>query len=430
MSTLRWASGLLASSRVLHAALLALPFIVVAVATGGLSRPFAVYQAYDELEHLSVIATQWNQWPRPLLGGYGTWSGPLVYWLLTAVGRGSGGSLQAMRLGVSVMSWATCLTAYVIFRDRLGARPELALAWAGMLALSPFFFGASFYVLTDNPTWLLVTLALERLLAWTARPRCLRLVAFSLAAAAATVMRQVSVWVFVAGGSAVLSVPGSRRARVGRWAIVVAGLVPLAALLLHWGALLPQGVSQTEPATVRLRNVLLGVAVIGLWSLLLAPADEVRALPRRLGRRGWAAVGCATALGLAAVGAGGVGDLAVTDPLGIGLLGRLCEIWPAVAGASLAWWVLVPLGAAALAALAVTRRERVGDRVLVVGLAALALVGAGNTMWFQRYADYPVMLILLALVASAGRSPRTVDVARWVVVVAVSLLWTLSRAIH
>src|SRR5664280_2041043 len=78
----------------------------------------------------------------------------------------------------------------VLFRDGLQARPPDALALALLLAISPFFFGQSFHVLTDNPTWFFVVLALERLFAYVQRPAMARLAAFAACLAAATLMRQ------------------------------------------------------------------------------------------------------------------------------------------------------------------------------------------------------------------------------------------------
>jgi hypothetical protein len=236
---------------------------------------------------------------------------------------------------VSVLSWLACVAAYVIFRDRLGARPWVALALALMLALSPFFFGQSFRVLTDNPTWLFVVLALERLLAYVQSPRNGRLAAFAAFAAAATLMRQSAAWLFAAALAAVFCVRVPSRGRAWGAAIVTLGVVPLAALLVHWGGLLPSGAAQAGPDVFRLRNVCLSLAVVGLWGVLLAPADDIRALPDRLHRRGVLAVAVAALVGLTAVAAGVMASLRGGDPYGIGLLGRVGQAWWRVLGTSL-----------------------------------------------------------------------------------------------
>ena len=253
------------SSRSLHIALLAVPFAVVMAATAGLNRIFYVYQAYDELVHYQIVVTVAPTWPRPVLSGYHSWSGPLVYWLLEGLSRPFGSSLVAVRLVVTVMSWLACVAAYVIYRDRLGARPWVALVLALMLAVSPFFFGQSFLVLTDNPTWLFVVLALERLLAYARDPHSGRLAAFAVFAAAATLMRQVAVWLFLPALAALVSARVPPRARAWSTAVIILGMAPLAVLLVIWGGLLPSGIAQADPGVYRLRNVCLCLAVVGLW---------------------------------------------------------------------------------------------------------------------------------------------------------------------
>jgi 4-amino-4-deoxy-L-arabinose transferase-like glycosyltransferase len=419
-----------ATSRTLHAALLAAPFVVVIAATSGLRRAFWVYQAYDEQAHYQIVVTVARTWPRLVLSGYGSWSGPLVYWLLAGLSRPFGTSLVSGRLVVSVLSWLACVAAYVVFRDRLGARPWVALALALMLALSPFFFGQSFRVLTDNPTWLFVVLALERLLAYVQAPRSGRLAAFAAFAAVATLMRQSAAWLFVAGLVAVFCVRVPSRSRAWGAAIVTLGVVPLAALLVRWGGLLPSGAAQAGSGVFRLRNVCLSLAVVGLWGVLLAPADGIAALPGRLHRRGVLAVAAAALVGLTAVAAGAMASLRGGDPYGIGLLGRVGQAWWRVLGTSLVWWTFVPLGAAVLAALFATRWRRPSDRVLLIALAAIVLSCAANTTWYQRYVDFAVLLLLGGLVASGAARVRRLDALRWLGILLISLLWTavLARA--
>ena len=62
------------------------------------------------------------------------------------------------------------MRSLTLFRDRLHAGPLDALALTLLLVVSPLFFGQSFHVFTDNPTWFFVVLGLERLFAYLQRP--------------------------------------------------------------------------------------------------------------------------------------------------------------------------------------------------------------------------------------------------------------------
>jgi hypothetical protein len=420
----------LLQSRAIHCLLLALPFVAVALALHGLTRELNLYQGFDELVHYQIVLVTAEQWPRPLLSGYNSWSGPLIYWMLATLGRPLGTSLTAVRLVVMTMSWATCATVYVIMRDRLGARPLVALALAAVLALSPFFFGESFRVLTDNPTWLFVALALERLLTYVRRPDLGRLAAFAIFAALASVMRQVSVWLFLPALVTLLSVRVTARQRLAGLVVLVLGLVPVTCLLVYWGGAVVGGAGPAvAPIEYRVRNVLMTLAVVGFWSAFIVPSEELKALPGRLGRRGLTAVGIGVAMSLAALVAHALRSLAGGDPYGIGIVGRLSETLWGPLGTSLSWWLLVPLGTAALVALVLTRSRLLDDRVLVACLLGLLISAAASGTWYQRYVDFPVLLILAALAVTAGRPWCAVDRLRLAGVVGISLFWTIAVAL-
>ena len=423
------AAGALRGSRWLHIVVLAVPFVVVIVLWQGLRQSFPAFQGADEAIHFSIVRTVAAQWPRPLLRGYGAWSGPLVYWTFATLARPFGTSLQAARLVDAAFSWGACVLAYVIFRDRLGAKPLDALALALLLAVSPFFLGQSFHVLTDNPAWFFVVLGLERSLAYVGRPGLGKVVAFALCLAAATTIRQIAAWMVLPALVAFLSVPTSRGRKVAILAIVAAGLAPVAALLVYWGGPLPPSpgasgsVETSLAAGYRLRNLLLAMAVTGMYALFLLPSAEVRDWwARARSDRRWAAVVAVSVLAaLTLVVAGALG--VVTSFLT--LVSRIS--FPAVAGASLLLWVLVPLGAAVVAGLVTTRLGEVRSRVLVAALAGILLSSMVNPRWFERYVDFAVLLVLAGLALTAQALPSRGDRERWLLagVIAVASFFLL-----
>ncbi len=416
----RWPA--VSDSRWVHLLLLALPFVVVIVGWHGLSHSFNAFQGADESVHYGIVRVVAHQWPRPWLSGYGAWSGPLVYWLLATLALPFGGSMVAVRLIVCAFSWGTCATAYVLFRDRLQARPPDALALAMLLAISPFFFGQSFHVLTDNPTWFFVVLGLERALAYVQRPSLARLAGFAACLAVATLMRQVTLWLLAPGLVALLSVPLPRRRRVAGLCLLALALVPLAALLVYWGGPLPPvpgGAASPTPfaAVHRMRNLLLSLGVVGSYAVLMLPSGEIATWWRRLRRdRAWLAVlalPAAAALALLALGVLGT----ITSFLG--LVSRVP--FPQLAGSSLLWWVLIPLGSAAVAGLLATRLPDVRSRLLMSALLGMLLSTMANVRWYERYADFPVLLAFAGLALVAGVTLSRIDRERWLLTGLVSI---------
>jgi hypothetical protein len=51
-----------------------------------------------------------------------------------------------------------------------------------------------------------------------------------------------------------------------------------------------------------------------------------------------------------------------------------------------------------------------------------------NLSWYQRYVDFPVLLILAALAVSAEVRLRSIDRLRWVVAVVLSVGWIVAYA--
>ncbi len=419
----------LSDARAVHIVVLAIPFLVTAIALAGLKHDLPVFQSGDERIHFDIVSQFALRWPRPVLWGYGSWSGPLVYWLLAALSLPFGVTLASTRLVVTVLSWATCAIAYHLFRDRLKARPKDALALALVLAFSPFYFGQAFRVLTDNPTWLFVVAALDCLVAYALGPRAGRLAAFAALAGAATLMRQFSAWLFVPAAAALASSGLTPRRFATGAAVLCAGLLPLVLLTSVWGGLLPRGSGSggtgLPPA---LSSLLLSLAVVGVYGVLMVPAKEIARLPRSLHRRGGLIAAAAVALAGVALATGALRGVVGRDPYSLGWLSFAGRLYPGPQGTSLLLWVLVPIGAAVIAILVLTRSGTTVDRVLVASLLGLLAATMIGPAWYQRYVDFPVLLLLSSLALTSEVELSTVDRLRWLVVVAVSAAWMVAIA--
>jgi hypothetical protein len=202
-------------------------------------------------------------------------------------------------------------------------------------------------------------------------PLLRRVVVFAVFAALATTMRQNAAWLFVPAAVIVAAAHQPLRRRLIHGLVLAAGLVPLAALVIDWGGLLPRGNHAfPTPGGAPLRNLLMSLAAVGAYGLLVTPLDEIRALPRRLGRRGAVVVGVTCALALGALVAHSLRGVIGADPYDLGWLSLVGSYYPGPVGTSMIWWVLVPVGAALVAALAMTRAALPVDRALVVSLVA------------------------------------------------------------
>jgi 4-amino-4-deoxy-L-arabinose transferase-like glycosyltransferase len=438
--------------------LLALPFLAGIALLKGLTVEIDTFHGSDAgIYHLPTIL----QFSRHLdFGSYPAAQTPLYHVLFAGYGKVVGFDLWKLRLLNVVVSYAAILAVYGLLLRRL-ERPQ-AFALSLLIALSPYVLGPSFTLLTDNLALLFGVLALwcfdlargslarpaaapgatgprhhgsdarrapaVRALAYARRP----LVAFvlgCLAMGAAVLTRQAFLWLALVAAWALLRGQFSLRQRAVGLIAGALALAPFAALVVDWGGLVPPG---SDPAScglcsdsagaghdaLTLRTLGFALAAFGLYAaVIFGPI-----LARRL-HPGRAADGAPPAALLpppAVVVAPLLAGLALLlisplayvapvpgQPADAGYLWRVAEHAPELAGSAVLFWVLVPLGAFALALLA--RRSRI-DSLPTVWFAAFLLAALPVRLVYQKYFD-PFALVALALFAKPPDLRRPLDYA-------------------
>jgi hypothetical protein len=395
----RWRS---LPSRWQAAALLALPFLAGVIGLRGLTHVMPTFHAGDEIAyHLPTIEQFARQLWSPDLVHYPAAQTPLFHLLVAAWSRVVGLELWRLRIVELLISYGVALMLYRLLRRHAALASGPAVLLAALFACSPYVFGQSFILVTDNLALLLSVIAIERLLAFD---RGGGLPAFAVACAAiglALLTRQSSGWLaLLALLVLVLHARRDRQTLAGGAALLGLALVPFGALVLSWHGLVPP---TADPASCglcapaegrlgwagdsRLHAPLYAIAIAGVYgSLLHGPAlwDELRAGGARRRR-----------LPLGAAAAGLVVLLVV--PLAYhtgdeGWIWRLARSGPEPLGTGWPLWPLVPLGGAVLAM--VTRR--CGVRSLpVLMLGCFLLAQLATRLAYQKYFDPFVLLALL-----------------------------------
>lgn len=381
----------------LPAALLTLPFLVVVVAFDGLARTFPTFHFDDEvLYHWPIIQRFFAELPWPDVRDYPSATAPLFHVAFALAAKLLGLDLQTLRLLNVLVSLAAVAVFYQMVMRFVPQREAVLLAL--LLGLSPYFFGASFLVLTDNFGILLALLALRALgQAWDSG-RASHWAAFCVFVCLAALTRQLYVWLAV---GAVLAMLVRGEPLLQAWprilALVLAGL-PLLALIFVWRGLTPPSFQQhhVAEAAITPRAAVFGTAVFGMYWLALFPERVLAALQaaRRQRALPLLAVGIATAAILMLVPA-------TPQPSDNGLLWRLARVVPEIGGTRLVFWLLFPLGL-----LFFWNALRTSDKA-VAGIACLGvaflLCNLPNAMVFQKYYDpVTIVLVILAQVRMGG----------------------------
>jgi Dolichyl-phosphate-mannose-protein mannosyltransferase len=432
--------------------LLAVPFLVGIAVLQGLTVEIDTFHGSDARVYQLPTIVQLSE--RIDFSDYPSAQTPLYHLVTAGWGELVGFDLWKLRLLNVAISYGMALALLRLLRRAtpLDELPAFALTLA--FVLSPYVFGVSFTLLTDNLAILFALVALERIHAY-ARGGSLGVFAVAcLAIGAAVLTRQSFLWL-VAVAAFFLVVPPVRvgRAAAGG-ALLAVALVPLAALVIEWNGLVPPsadpascGLCTDRPGVGRdeltLRTVGFSIALLGMYAaLVLGPSlwRRLRRLRTPAARAAQAALSAArvlprvpTAL-MAGAAAGGV-VLLLISPLeyrparpGVqgdaGYLWRLSDDIPAVLDSSLLFWLLVPLGAVAGTLLV----RRAGWASLPSVYLGAFLVGTlPVNLVYQKYFD-PFMLLAVALFARPADLRAGSDYAGVAVVCVASIAYALSFA--
>ena len=437
----------------LFAALLALPFLIGTVVLQGLTVEIDTFHGSDARVYQLPTILQLSE--RLDLSSYPSAQTPLFHLIMAGWGKLVGFELWKLRLLSVAISYGMALALLHLLRRAtpLGAWPAFALTL--LFTLSPYVFGASFTLLTDNLALLFALLALERIERFRVSGSLAAFGLACLAIAGAVLTRQSFLWLALVAGWFLLRslAPLSRRAAGA--ALLGLALVPLAALVIEWGGLVPPG---ADPAScglctdrpgvgrdaLTLRTVGFTVALLGAYGALIfgpsllrrwrlwrsLPGRAVRAVAGLSGGRGGPSlelqIGLAVAAGVLllllsplayqAIVPGEAGDA--------GYLWKLSDRAPLVLDSSLLFWLLVPLGCVAV--LLLVRRAGPGS-LAAVYLAAFLVSVLPVRLVYQKYFD-PFALLALALLARPPDLRRGWDYAGIVVMCVAFVAYALSFA--
>jgi hypothetical protein len=432
--------------------LLAVPFLIGIAVLQGLTVEIDTFHGSDAGTYQLPTILQLSE--RLDFSDYPSAQTPLFHVVTAGWGELVGFELWKLRLLNVAISYGAALALLRLLRRAtpLDELPAFMLTLA--FVLSPYVYGASFTLLTDNLAILFGLLALERIHAYarSGSPGAFALACMAIGAAVLT--RQSFLWLVPVAAFFLIRPPLRLSHVAAGGALLALALVPLAALVIEWNGLVPPsadpascGLCTDRPGVGRdaltLRTVGFTVALLGLYATLIhagplwrrlrmlrSPAGRaVRTVLDAAGRRPRAPlqlVACAAAIGVALLLVSPLEYIEVrpSAPGDAGYLWRVSDLLPTLLGSSLVFWALVPLGAAAAALLA--RRAGWGSLPSVY-LGAFLLGVLPVNLVYQKYFD-PFMLLAVALFARPADFRARADYAGVAVLCAGSVAYALSFA--
>ncbi len=429
--------------------LLALPFIAGVAVLRGLTVEIDTFHASDARVYQLPTILQLSE--RLDFSDYPSAQTPLYHLLTAGWGKLVGFELWKLRLLNVGFSYAMALALLRLLRRAtpLSAWPAFALTL--LFVLSPYVFGVSFTLLTDNLALLFALIALERIHAWS---RSGSLAAFALACtaiAAALLTRQAFIWLVPVAGVFLALGPAPLSRKAAGAGLLALSLVPLGALVLEWNGLVPPsadpascGLCEDRQGLARealsLRAVAFTIAVAGGYGVLVFGPSvwrRLRMLRSSALARTWLSLTGKVddTRRLVAAGAAAGALLLLIAPLSYrpitplqagdaGYLWKLSDSFPELLGSSLVFWLLVPLGCVVLALLV----RRAGLLSLpAVYLVCFLLAALPVRLSYQKYFD-PFVLLALALLARPPDLRRRTDYAGIALMCVAFVAYTVSFA--
>jgi len=391
----------------LYPLLLAVPFLCGIAVLKGLTTEIDTFHGSDaRVFHLPTILQFAHALPGLRLHSYPAAQTPLFHLLFAVYGKAVGFEPWKLRLLNVVISYLAVLALYRLLA-RLGLGRGLACALALVFALSPYFFGASFTLLTDNLAILFGLLALERFHRFQADGSLATFALGALSMGAAVLTRQAFLWLGLVAAYVLVRSRAPIGRRVAAAALAGLALAPFAALVAYWGGLAPVGANasscglcNTPPGVghqaLTLRPVGFTIAIFGLY----AAVTYLPVVAGRLRTLRWSSlrsVGVPLAVGVVLLA---VSPL-VYRPISPGHAGDAGYLWkladrsPVVLSSELLFWVLVPVGAVALFLL--VRRAGLGS-LPAVYFAAFLVAAVPVRIIYQKYFDPFALLAVMMLV--------------------------------
>ena len=277
--------------------LLAVPFLIGIAVLRGLTVEIDTFHGSDADVYQLPTIMQFRHGLH--FSDYPSAQTPLFHLVMAGWGKLVGFDLWRLRLLNVAISYGAALALLRLLRRTTSLGEPAAFALTLAFALSPYFFGASFTLLTDNLAILFALLALERIHRYSQDGSLGAFAVACLCSGAAVLTRQSFLWVaLVAAAFLALREWRSPARLCAGGALLALSLAPLAALAIEWNGLVPPsadplscGLCTDKPGVGRdsltLRTIGFTLAVLGGYALVvlgpgLARRARVLTLPRSL----------------------------------------------------------------------------------------------------------------------------------------------------
>jgi len=348
----------------------------------------APHETYDEsVYHYPTVLAFAHDLPQPNLTDYQSATTPLYHLTLAGLTLVVGTSILSLRLASAGFSLACILIIYTFLRQRKG-RSGPAVFFCLLILFSPYFLGPAIRLGTDNAAvvWVVLTLMLLEPIKLP-RPNVF---AAALSMLFAVLTRQINAWLAAVMLWRMKPAKGTPLSVTSLWKMlwpILPATVVLTAFFILWrGPTPPAFISHSRHLSPQAPIYIVSLlAVYGLfffpWFLTLWHQYQPRL----------SVLALFISTGLALLALTSLSPLTRTETGG--MLWLLAEHLPRLAGTSLIFWLLLPIGLIWLYLLGCHLTSS-NDYLFPVAFIAWALSNILNAKIYQRYFDTLLLVFL------------------------------------
>ena len=384
----------------LYFLILSMPFAITILFLGGLTQKFNTVGGNDETTyHYPTILKLADDFPKLDFTEMNTATGPLYHTLTMLVGKIVGFEIYKLRLMNALISYLAIIALFQFLILRVGVPTREAFLFSLLFCLSPYFFGVSFLLFTDNLGWLFCILTLDSIGRFQKTGSLKYFVITCFFWTMAIMTRQYYVWLVLVGLFYLSRSDLDIKKKGTALALTFLSFIPFGLLILQWKGLTPPAFTDRHMAVTIFNFKPYGFvfALTGLYAPFVISHYFVDYL--KSGLKLFKPYIIPMSIGIIFLL---IYPIKATYPGCVGFFWRMNNYLPVIFSTGLLFWIFVPLGLMVFYKYAVSPKP---NTFVFVYLASFLLIAMASVKVVQKYFD-PVVLLLLFII-SGDRKFRT-----------------------
>jgi hypothetical protein len=370
-----------------------IPFLIVFIGTKFLTTEFKTFHYNDEVVHYNIIMKFVNEFPKfDLINDYYSATTPLYHIVFSVFVKIIGTELYKLRIINLIISYLAICVLFNFLYYRIKISFKTSVAFSFIFLFSPYFFGASFILLTDNFAILMCILSIDYLFRFYQSQVKNKILISILFMAITVLIRQSFVWLSLSLAIFILISKIKLLNKIYLYLLMGLSLLPLLYVFYIWHSLLPPALTEVHFArTLNFSTITLLISIIGLYYSILNYPVFIKLFTKK------------ALFNIKVIAIIIIGILwLVIFPTHYesnfdGYLMRISSILPNLLSTGIIFWFLFPIG---LLSIYKSNEDSIDSFTLIL-LASFLVVNISSKIMYQKYFDFFALIIVFLFLKSS-----------------------------